>query len=437
MKLKLKKFKFTKKTVAVLVIAALVLAFGAYSCSLRTKAKNIHTNITTTKLEKTTLKDTVSVSGTVHSDNSNNVYTTLTYPVKTISVMVGDKVKKGDVLAVLDTASLEQDIEQQQYAAADSNKSAAVALAQAKRAYENALYLNNNGLNGDVVAAEAALKTAADAYNYKKLLFENGQASKTELNQAQSDYEKAQKSLTLAQNQADQNLKNAKDAYDSAVSKAADKSADVGLEKLKKNLEDSVITAPADGTVTVKNAAVGAVPNGILFVIENTGDLIVDTQIKEMDAPSVKAGDPVTVQTDATGDDKIKGTVTSIAPAATASTEGTGNVTYAAKIKINDNNSSLRIGMKARMDIVLQEKKNIFVVPYDALLQKGSGNVIMVAEKVGSLYKAKEIPVTTGLETDVSVEISGSGLKDGMLVIGNPEGIHAGDTVQLAGEARK
>lgn len=434
--MKLKKFKFTKKKAVILAVAALIVAFGAYSFSLRAKTKDIHTNITTAKLEKTTLQNTVAVSGTVHSNDSNNVYTTLTYPVKTVSADVGDKVKKGDVLAVLDTATLEKDIEQQQYTAADSDKSAAVALAQAKRAYDNALYLNNNGLNSDVVAAEAALKTAEDAYNYKKLLYENGQASKSELNQAQSDYEKAQKSLTLAQNQADQNLKNAKDSYDSAVSKAADKSADVGLEKLKKNLEDSVITAPADGTVTAKSASVGAVPNGVMFTIANTGDLIVDTEIKEMDAASVKPGNPVTIQTDATGDAKIKGTVKSISPAATASTEGTGDVTYAAKVSINDQNSSLRIGMKARMDIVLQEKKDVYVVPYDALVQKGGGSAVMVAEKDGALYKAKEIPVTTGLETDVSVEISGSGLKDGMLIISEPGSVKAGNTIQL-GEARK
>ena len=435
--MKRKKLKFTKKTVLVLAAAALVVAFGIYSYSLHAKTKSIHTGITTTKLTKTTLQDTVAVSGTVHSDDSHNVYTTLAYPVKTISVMVGDQVKKGDVLAVLDTASLEQDIEQQQYAAEDSDKSTAIALAQAKRAYENALYLYNGGLNSDVVAAESALKTAQNTYNYKKLLYDNGQASKSDLDQAQSDYAKAQKSLTVAQNQADQNLKSAKDAYDSAVSKAADKSTDVGLEKLKKNLEDSVITAPADGTVTVKNAAVGAVPSGILFVIENTGDLIVNTEVKEMDAPSIKAGEPVTIQTNATGDAKIKGSIVSIAPAATASTEGTGNVTYATKIRIDEKNASLRIGMKARMDIVVQEKKNIFVVPYDALLQKGSGSIIMAAEKDGTLYKAKEIPVTTGLETDVSIEISGSGLKDGLLIIGSPDGISAGDLIQPSTEDSK
>jgi HlyD family secretion protein len=432
-----KKIKFAKKAVVILAVGALILAVGAYSCSIKNKSKGIHTNITTTTLTKTTLQDVIAVSGTVHSNETYNVYTTLAYPVKTIQVDVGDKVKKGDVLAVLDTATLEQDIEQQEYAVADSHKSAALSLAQAKRNYENMLYLYNNDLISSVVSAKAALQTAEDDYNYKKLLFENGQISQSELDQAQSNYEQAQKNLEAAQLQAEQDLQNAKDTYDSAVIKAEDKSADVALEKLKKNLEDSVITAPADGTITVKNTQEGSVPTGIMFVIANTDDLIVDTQIKEIDAASVEPGDKVTIQTDATGDAEIKGTVKSIAPAATASTEGTGNVTYAAKVSIDEKNPSLRIGMRARMDIVVQEKNDVFVVPYDALLEKDEGSVIMVAEKDGAFYKAKEIPVTTGLETDVAIEISGSELKEGMLVIGNPDGINPGDTVQLAEEAEK
>ena len=433
----MKKFRFTKKTVLVLVAAVLVVAVGAYSCSLRSRAQGIHTNISTTKLAKTDLQDTISVSGTVKSDDFYNVYTTLTLPVKSIGADVGDTVKKGDVLAVLDTEDLEKDIEQQQYSVDDAAKSAQLAYDQAKSTYDNAVYLYNNGLNTNLVTAEANLKTAADAYNYNKLLFDNGQLSKTQMDQSQSDYDKAVKALTAAKNQAELDLKNAKNAVDTAAAKVADKSAETALEKLKKNLSDATIVAPADGTVTVKNATVGAVPNGVLFVVENTGKLVVDAEIKEIDTASVKPGDPVTVRTDATGDVKLKGTVETVAPAATASTEGTGNVTYTAKISIDGSNPSIRIGMKARMDIVAQEKKGVFVVPYDALIEKDGGNVVLVAEKSGAVYKAREIPVTTGLETDVAVEISGSGLSDGLLVIGDPDGISAGDTVQLAPEAGK
>lgn len=431
--MKLKRMKFTKKTALVLAAVVLVVAVGAYSCSLRSRASGVHTNVSTTKLAKTTLQDTISVSGTVKSDNSCNVYTTLTLPVKTVNADVGDTVKKGDVLAVLDTAGLEKDVEQQQYTVEDAEKSAALALEQAQSNYNNALYLYNNGLNTNIVTAEANLKTAADAYNYNKLLFDNGQISKTQMDQSQSDYDKAAKALTVARNQAEQDLKSAKNACDTAAAKVADKGAQATLEKLKKNLSDATIVAPADGTVTVKNATVGAVPNGVLFVVESTDSLKVEAEIKEVDAGKVKAGNKVTIKTDATGDAAAEGTVASIAPAATAATQGTGDVTFTAKVQITGKNPGIKIGMKAKMTIIMQEKPGVYVVSYDSLVTEDDGSSsVFVAEPSGAVYKAKKVPAKTGLETDVSVEISGNGIGDGVLVLSNPEGVHDGDTLQLA-----
>ena len=449
--MKLKRIRFTKKTFVILGVVVLAVACGVYFYSMRAKAENIHTNVSVTNLKKTDLQDTTSVSGIVHSDDSYNVYTTLTMPVKSISADVGDAVKKGDVLALLDTADLEKDIEQQQYVVEDTRKSAALALEKAKADYDNARYLSGSGLNSDVVTAQAAVKTAQDTYNYNQLLYDNGQLSKSKLDQSQRDLEQASKTLKAAKNQVEQNLKTMKNAYDGAVAKAADKSADAALAKLKKNLTDATITAPADGVVTAKNVSVGAVPTGVMFVVENTAKLIVDAQIKEIDAAVVKPGNPVTIRTDATGDKKIKGIVKSIEPAAgtdaagtvagaagaLTTATGTGSITYSSKISINESNPSLRIGMKARMDIVLKEKKGVFVVPYDALVEQNGGKSILAAEKTAAGYKGKKIPVKTGLETDVSVEISGAGLKEGLSVLNSPEGISDGDTVQLSGGSGK
>lgn len=89
--------------------------------------------------------------------------------------------------------------------------------------------------------------------------------------------------------------------------------------------------------------------------------------------------------------------------------------------------------MKAKMNLILEQKKGVFVVPYDSLVQKTNGNnVVYVAKKDGALYKAKEIPVTVGLETDVSTEIAGSGLQDGMKIITGVDGITNGQVVLLS-----
>lgn len=445
MNLKSSKPKSTKKRI-LFVSLALVAVVGIV-CTVTTvgRARRAREGVACEVLKKTDLRDTVSVSGVIQSRNSHSVYSTMTYPVAKVSVSVGDAVKKGDILAVLDTSSLEKDMEQQKATMSTSNASAALAVQQASDSYETALDLYNHGQSPDIVSAssqldsaKSALQTEQDTYNATKFSYDNGQVSKTEMNaesaklsQAKKAVTNAQKTLDAAKKKAQQDLRTAQSNYQDAVNKAADKSQQAALEKIQKSLDDCIITAPADGTVTVCDAAVGAVPNGVLFKVEDPASLEVDTQVKEIDVDSVKPGSKATVTTDATGDAAAAASVTSVAPAATQSTQGTGDVTFDAKVAVTGQNPSLRIGMTARVSIVLQEKSSVFAVPYDALLQKPDGSyVLMAAEKSGSLYKVREIPVKTGLETDVSVEISGEGLKDGLTYVSSPESVSAGDAVQ-------
>ncbi len=439
--------KSKKKAIIAAVIALVVIVIVAYSCSISSKAKSMHANVAYTTLKKSDIKDTVSVSGTVKSRESTNVYTTLTFPVKEVAASVGDKVKKGDTLAVLDTASLSQDIEQQKYGTESAETSTAIALTKAKSDYESALRLYNNDLDTGVVTAKSQLDTAKNSlttekstYGYKEFMYNSGQLSKYELDaekakldDAQSAYSNAEKSLAAAQTAARQSLESAKAAYDDAVAKSGDKSQDIALQKLEQNLKDSVITAPSDGVVTVSNASVGVAPSGVMFVIENVGSLKAEAQIKEIDTSEIKAGDEVDIRTDATWDTVSKGVVESVAPAATPSTEGTGSVTFTTKINITKADPRVKIGMKAKMDIIAQEHKNVYSVPYDALADESNGaGRLYAAEGTGGVYKAVAVKVKTGLETDIAVEVSGDKLKDGMIIINDPEGITEGDTIQLA-----
>lgn len=436
-----------QKKIIILVIAAAVVACLIYFFSLNKKAGKIHTGISYSTLEKTTLQDTVSVSGTVQSNDSTNVYTTLTLPVQKVNVSVGDKVKKGEVLAVLDTSSLLKDIEQQE----DTNKSAdtanSLALQKAQSDYTSALSQYNNDSSTAALtaksqadSAKSALDAEASTYNYDQFLYKNGQLSKMALDQeqtkysgAQSAYNSAKRALDAARDQAKQSVDAAKNAYDTAIAKSTDKSQQVALEKLQENLQDATIVAPADGTVTFKNCGVGSIPNGVLFRVENPSDLIVNCQVKEIDTAKMRPGDKVSITSDATGADKIAGIVENIAPAASEKTQGTGDVTFSTKVRVIGKNPDLKIGMKAKMSIVMQEKPNVYVVSYDSILTNSNGSSsVVVAQKNGSLYQAKIIPVKTGMETDVSVEISGSGLTDGMKILNSPEGIAAGDTLQLS-----
>ncbi len=340
-----------------------------------------------TVLAKTQLIDSVNVSGTIESAKSENVYTTLIYPVKSISAKLGDVVKAGTILARLDTSSLSKDVEQ-------ARASAVVSEATTKIQLENAQL----------------------AYNSSKLSYELGDISQMELQTASN------------------NLKLAQANYNN-------RSAQIILSKLQSQLNDAAIKAPIDGTVTMVNATVGTPASGVLFVVEDTGNLIVKTGIKEFDVGSIKAGQSVTLKTDGTGDKSIKASITSISPAATKSASGltvaSSDVEFEAKVAILDKDPALKIGMNARLSIIIAEKKALYTVPYDAVTQDATGkNIIYVAEKQGNGYIAKAIPVETGMQTDFFVEINGADLTDGLMVINIPAALKNGEALNLKTQAK-
>lgn len=379
------KFKLTRKKIIIgSIILVLILAIFVAPRLLNPNAgvAGGTEGLDYTVLAKSQLVDSVSVSGTIESAESENVYTTLIYPVQGITAVVGDTVKAGTILATLDTSSLTKDVEQARYSAAAAETSARLQL-------DNAQY----------------------AYDSSKLSYDLGEISQMELQSALN-------SLKLAQS-----------SYDN-------KSPQVTLSKLQNQLSDAEIKAPISGTVTMVNATVGTPGNGVLFVIEDTGNLVVRTGIKEYDVGTVKAGQAVTVKTDGTGDKSLRGIVERISPAAqksaTGATVSSSNVEFEAFITLLDKDPALKIGMNARLSITIAEKNNIYTVPYDAVTQNPDGsNSIYVAEKNGGGYVVSVIPVEIGMQTDFYIEVTGDGLKDGLMVISTPVDLKSGEAVNL------
>ena len=364
-----------------IVIVAIVAAAAALNMQMGAPG-SLDGSRDYTVLAASTLTDSISVTGTIESMDSENVYTTVNYPVESISAELGDNVSAGDILAVLDTDALVKDIQQARYNTSEAEAAAAIQLDNARRAYE-----------------------------IGKFSFELGEISKTDLERIEND-------LKIAQ------------------ANSANKSARTNLAKLESQLRDSVIKAPISGTVTMVNATVGTPASGILFVIENIEDLKVKTGIKEFDVSAVKVGQAVTIKTDGTGERLLNGKVLSIAPAAVKSAAGetvsSSDVEFETYVSLTDKDAALKIGMNARMSIILAEKENVFAVPYDAVAEKDDGSkVVFAAEKQGSKYIAGEIPVETGLETDFFVEIAGTGLRDGLYIVSGADSLEAGDPVVL------
>lgn len=300
-----------------------------------------------------------------------------------------------------------------------------------------------------VAAAEAQLDAAQDARNGASMaqLEQGVDSAKRGVDSAQLQKEIAQNQVSNAKDQREasnnaiqQQIDSLKDnLVGSQIAAQSTQSQEIAIQKMQNTLEDATITAPVSGVVTAVYAKVGEPGNGLLFVVEDTQSLKINTKIKEYDVANIREGMPVVIKSDATGDQEISGTVTYIAPAAVKTEAGntqTGgndsNVEFEAEVQVNDPNCGLRIGMNTRLTVLLEEKQDVFGVPYDAVVEKADGSTVVYAaveqqnSGKNSSYVVTEIPVTTGLETDFYIEISGGEVTPGMAVISNPQSVTPG-----------
>ena len=284
-------------------------------------------------------------------------------------------------------------------------------------------------------AAQAAVNEAQAAYNSAS---GQGYSLSLAVDSAYNGYVTALKSLDAAIASVETQLQSSENQLDSAKlsAQSARETRELTLEQLEGSLEDLVITAPASGTVTAVYATVGGPSTGLLFVIEDVEDLVVKTTIRSYDIGQVQEGMEVIIKSDATGDASFDGSVSFIAPASQKTATGdtnTANEVFDAEVKVLSQDTGLRIGMSVRLNYVLEAETGVLAVPYDAVYTNASGqSCVMAARDQGNgKYILEEIPVTTGVESDVEVAISGPGIQAGLQVLNDPAGRQAGEVVTL------
>ncbi|AQR93012.1 HlyD family secretion protein [Clostridium saccharoperbutylacetonicum] len=415
-----------------------------------------------TTLSKGKVVNSVNVLGEIKSQDTTNIYSTESNAIKEVKVKVGDNVKTGDILAILDSAGLEKDIEQSTATADATDANNKVTLEAAQKAYDDELKIYNNNLNTDVKNAEEVLNLAKINLDDKKKTYEKNKSLydaraitesdfnkvKIDYDTANSDYEKAKVSLENVKIKADQALSKAKNEYDTAQNNYNNKSQRIAIEKQKQQLENCTIKATVDGTVTSVNATVGNSGNGILFELENLDNIEITVPIKEVDIANIKVGQRAEIKTDSTGNDVIEGEVVSVSPSAkkdiiaqskdaSQSQQGTSSdAGFEAKVKVNNANQNMKVGMSARVNIITSEKSDVYTVSSESIIENGNGKSVYVAEKIGEKgneYIVKELPISTGLESDFNVEISGEGTSDGIFVINDPSTCKVGEKIQIKG----
>lgn len=171
MKLK-KKLKFIIPAVIVIVIVVALLS--------RPGGQALNMEETVEKRDITTYRN---FTGIIEAENSIDILPLVAANVMEVKVSEGDEVKEGDVIAVLDSSSIEQEIALKEAGVKDSKLSSGYSVAEAKKAYEDYKYALDNGLNSQINqadsqidAAEINLNTANQNYADNENLIANAQA---------------------------------------------------------------------------------------------------------------------------------------------------------------------------------------------------------------------------------------------------------------------
>ncbi|MEA2039973.1 MAG: efflux RND transporter periplasmic adaptor subunit [Thermodesulfobacteriota bacterium] len=182
------------------------------------------------------------------------------------------------------------------------------------------------------------------------------------------------------------------------------------LARQNELLSDTVIRAPFDGVVGVRDICVGdylKVGDPVVGVVD-LDPLQIVFQVPEKFKPDLFVGKQVLLTVDPYPDRIFKGQISFIAPAVDINTRS-----FQVKALVNNNESLLNPGMFARAKIIMEVHENALTVPWESVIQTEEEAYIYIVEK----DVARKVPVKLGKITGKWAEVLDSGIAPGAIVI--------------------
>lgn len=394
------KKKTHKKKIMVAVAALAIL--GIAGMKLFNGGTDMIPVVDTVRPVRKTIQNRLTVTGPVSGTDSVDVVSNLHAEILEIPVKEGDKVIKGQTLAVLDDSDVKREAE-----IARNDYDLAVSTCNEK---------NKEARNGYAKAVQD-LKTAQDNYNRTKALYDGGSVSLVDLETAENglhDAEREKDAYTVKNGSAV-----ADDSYRLQIEKAK-----FDYEKAKEQLDNTVLKAPIDGTVVRVNTKVGRFADKMendapLFVIENLDNLELEIKVSEYSIGKVEVGQEAEITADILNGEPVYGKVASISPTGEEKGGGSSERVIPTKIQITDNNTKLIAGITARASIILEESEDALTVPVSAVFEKDGNNYIQEITDGAVSW----ILVDIGVEGDVDMEIipaDGKTLDETSVLIASP-----------------
>ena len=441
-----------KRFLTVLLVVVVVGGSWYLYTRRQDKTSQVQEGIVTAPVGRANIESTISAIGSLTAERQQALTFAATGQVSEMLVQEGDLVTAGQMLARLDGRDAELSLDQaraalttsqatltrtSQPASAESIAAAEAALASAQASLEaldqgpssrdkqlanlnieqakNSLYgaqASRDSVKGSpvsspgqVASAEAQVLNAELAVkiaeiNYAKL-FEPVQDSQVRAAEAQV----AQAESSLAQ------LKAQPTQADLAVAQAQVAQAQVSVQVAERQMENLEFTAPFSGTLASWSLHVGdRVSLGtVAGTLLDDSRYHIDLSIDETEISRVSLGSETRITLDAYPAEELTGQVTSIG---LLGSNIQGIVNYSVRIDLAPTDLQLKPLMTASVEIVVETRENVLVVPNRALKRDSDGKYVEVL-KEGQITK---LYITTGVSSDDNTEVL-SGLEEGQEII--------------------
>ena len=367
---------------AILIFFSILMTF---SCSKKEQEKGeIIRPIKYGKIIKSTGNDAYTFSGTAKANNETNLSFRVSGTLRTVQVKLGDRVRKGQLLATIDPT--------------DFNISFDQAVAKKK------------GAEASLISAETQIKSAESQLittksNYKRVenLYENNSVPVSEYEQAKASYEAAFSQFNAAKAQ-----------YEAARTEVT--ASEKQKESAKNQVNYTRLEAPFDGIITQVDVEENeTIPSGNpVAVISTEAKPQVNLGVPEIFINKIFKGQEVKIQFSVLSGKSFKGIVDEVSFAAGSSP------TYPVNVRIIKPSDEIRPGMAANVtfDFGLAKSKTTerIISPIKAVGEGNDGNFVFVLEALDDgnyLVKKRNIKIGDLLSTGFEVK---EGLKEGELV---------------------
>lgn len=377
--------KRKNRTLLYILAGVFILLIGA--AIFKSKSKPKGEEVTVEKVEKRTIKETVSASGKIFPETEVKISSDVSGEVIALYVKEGDSVTVGQVLAKIKPDEYQSALEQGQ---------ASVGTARSQRDISSSNVQGSSAqieqLKADRQRLVAQLEVARNAHQRNEKLYKEGVISTAEFETSQSNLKSAESGLAASE----ASLRSAQSSLSSAeagvrASEFGINSANARLKELRTSLQKTIVTAPVSGIISKLNIEKGERVVGTLQMagtemmrVANLHTMEVQVEVSENDILKVSLNDDADIEVDAYLGRKFKGKVTEIANSASnvSSLGGvslnTDQVTnFVVKIRVDPTSYSdllkdgrrypFRPGMSASVDIFTHTAEGTLSVPIIAV----------------------------------------------------------------------